>query len=83
MMEQHIVYITNENGSPTEGILAEVAPASQELVDLVLSKPVEDEGRSQFVWVRLQNGDLILGVYPQGDTYFEIEAGVVEDFQRG
>lgn len=29
----------------------------------------DEEGRSQFVWVRLPNGDLILGVFPQGGTY--------------
>jgi hypothetical protein len=27
------------------------------------------DGRSQFQWFRLANGDLILGVFPQGDLY--------------
>ena len=31
------------------------------------------DGRSQFYWFRLSNGDLILGVYPRGDTYFDTE----------
>jgi len=49
-------------------------PASQEAVDLVLAADVEDEdGRSEWLWIRLANGDLILGVMPQGETYFETE----------
>jgi hypothetical protein len=28
-----------------------------------------DDGRSQWCWFRLPNGDLIFGCYPQGDTY--------------
>lgn len=54
--------------------LVYTAPASQECVDLVLSKsPDDDNGRSAWQWIRLPNGDLILGVYPQGETYFEVE----------
>ncbi len=29
--------------------------------------------RSQWVWVRLPNGDLVLGVFPQGDLYERFE----------
>ncbi len=51
-----------------------VHPASQASVDLVLAQSEEGmDGRSNWVWVRLPNGDLVLGVYPQGDTYFEVE----------
>jgi hypothetical protein len=49
-------------------------PASPESVGTVLDASVDDDdGRSQFMWVRLGNGDLILGVFPQGDTYFATE----------
>ena len=49
-------------------------PASQALVDMVLSAPEGDpDGRSEWRWFRLANGDLILGVFPCGDTYFEVE----------
>ncbi len=34
--------------------------------------PDEDDTRSQVLAIRLPNGDLILGFYPQGDTYEEI-----------
>ena len=54
--------------------LVATAPASQEAVDLVLAAPTDgDDGRSEWLWIRLPNGDLILGVYPQGDTYMEVE----------
>jgi hypothetical protein len=29
------------------------------------------DGRSDWRWIRLPNGDLILGVFPQGDTYLQ------------
>lgn len=49
-------------------------PASNESVSYVLAQDVDDEdGRSEWLWVRLANGDLILGVYPQADTYFATE----------
>jgi hypothetical protein len=35
--------------------------------------PEDDDTRSQVLMFRLPNGDLILGFYPQGDTYVEIE----------
>lgn len=58
-----------------ERVIATVHPASSDSVRRVMNAGVGDpDGRSQFMWVRLPNGDLILGVYPQGDTYLECEA---------
>lgn len=49
-------------------------PAKDEDVKHVLSQSEShDDGRSNFIWVRLPNGDLILGVYPQGTTYKDVE----------
>ena len=49
-------------------------PASEEMVTHVLSQSeTSGEGRSPWYWFRLSNGDLILGVYPQGSTYFDTE----------
>lgn len=49
-------------------------PASQTAVDLVIDQdPNDDDGRSEWLWIRLANGDLILGCYPQGETYFAVE----------
>jgi hypothetical protein len=51
-----------------------VKSASQSSMAIVLAAdPESPEGRSQWVWVRLPDGDLILGLYPQGDTYFATE----------
>ena len=47
--------------------------ASDDVARMVLAAPRND-GCSQFYWFRLANGDLILGVYPQGDTYLETES---------
>lgn len=56
------------------GTLACVHPASQASVDLVLAADTESgDGRSPWVWLRLPNGDLILGIFPQGETYFAVE----------
>lgn len=57
-------------------------PASQEAVDLLLSQPINDDGRSEWRWVRLANGDLILGLFPQGEAYFELEGMVAADLKR-
>ena len=72
MAKQHVVE-TLDDDVPSRVIARSVA-ASRELVDLVLSAPVGDDGRSEWRWFRLPNGNLILGVYPRGDTYFDCEA---------
>lgn len=41
-------------------------------VELVINSSLEDHGRSKWCWIRLSNGDLILGTFPQGDMYEEI-----------
>ena len=56
------------------GPIAWCHPASVGSIDLVLGKsPADDDGRSEWLWIRLENGDLILGCFPQGETYFEVE----------
>ena len=48
--------------------------ASPQAVKHVLAADESDpEGRSQWLWCRLPNGDVFLGVFPQGDTYLEHE----------
>lgn len=54
--------------------IAWVHPASKKSVKLVLDATTDGhDGRSNWMWVRLPNGDLILGVYPQGATYETVE----------
>lgn len=51
-----------------------VQDAPDEAVDIVVNATLEtNDGRSQWVWIRLPDGDLVLAVYPQGDTYFATE----------
>lgn len=73
-IEPKVVYVEDDNGRKTDQVLAYIHNASEESVKLVLAETDEDDdGRSQWMWVRLQNGDLILGVFPQGDTYCSCE----------
>jgi hypothetical protein len=70
----HDIYDTDENGKQTTKRLAHTFPASEQAAFTVLMADKDDpEGRSQWMWVRLANGDLILGLYPQGDTYCLVE----------
>lgn len=53
--------------------LARVTPATPEDAQFVLEQSTEgDDGRSEWVWIRLPEGTLALAVFPQGDTYMEI-----------
>jgi hypothetical protein len=55
-------------------IIASIHPASAASIALVAKASESSlDGRSQFMWVRLPNGDLILGVFPQGETYCACE----------
>lgn len=54
--------------------IATIAPADPADVLSVLHAPVETgDGRSDWCWIRLTNGDLFLGVAPQGATYEALE----------
>ena len=53
-----------------------VSDASEESVRTVLAaEPENDWGnaRSQWVWMRFPNGDLVLATFPQDHTYFDTE----------
>lgn len=72
------------NDQPDEPIIATTFPASPAAVRMVLDAPITppdgNDGRSEYVWLRLANGDLILGVWPQGDLYFAVELLVEADY---
>jgi hypothetical protein len=52
-----------------------LTPASDEAVEVMLrADPTNENGRSPWYWLRLPNGDLMLVAFPQGDTYFDVEA---------
>lgn len=73
-VNQRTLFVIDDSGADTEQLLAHVEPAKDEDVRCVLACDEYDfNGRSNWVWVRLQNGELILGCYPQGDTYTKFE----------
>lgn len=61
-------------------------PASPEgAIQVILASAEEENGitRSEWQWIRLANGDLILGVYPQDELYSSIEEIAHKDFLDG
>jgi hypothetical protein len=71
-MTDHYISLTGVDDIVNSSI--HVKPASAESVRTVLAADEDSpDGRSPYVWVRLPNGDLVLGVFPQGDTYFLTE----------
>lgn len=69
-MKAHTIFLLDETGADTDVRIAEVTPAKPEDVAKVINAPTGgSDGRSEWVWIRLQNGDLALAVFPQGDTY--------------
>lgn len=68
--------LQDETGKDTGTVIGQREPAPQEAVELCLAGPIESpkyDGRSRWYWFRLGNGDLILGFYPQGETYMATE----------
>ena len=50
-------------------------PASDQSVQAMLkADPTSMDGRSNWLWFRLPNGDLIFGCFPEGGTYFATAA---------
>lgn len=56
---------------PARIVVANALPESVEAI--IEANELSEDGRSQWVWVRFPNGDLMLGTFPQGETYFEHE----------
>lgn len=76
IVEENLSELMDVDNPPEALCLATVHPADPAVAEWVLSQsadPLNMDGRSEFMWIRLANGDLILGVYPQGETYWECE----------
>lgn len=69
MVVHELIDDSNERG--TEYTIATVTPVKQgTMIDQIIKSPITTgDGRSPWCWVRLSNGDLILGLFPQGETY--------------
>lgn len=75
-MEHRRIYA--EPGESEPNLLAIVGEADSDLAHEIINTVPDDSGdtRSPWLWVRLANGDLILGCFPQGDLYLETERDV-------
>lgn len=40
------------------------------VAEVLAADPDDEDGRSQWLWMRFPNGDLVLATFPQGETYF-------------
>jgi len=73
-MKMHPHVVTSEDQIGPNGSLAITSPARPEDVSKVVLASMDDhDGRSVWVWLRLANDELALGVFPQGDTYEAVE----------
>ena len=70
-----ITYLPDKTGGDTDIEILHSYDASIKDVEFLLNQPITDNGRSKWKWLRLPTGELILGVYPLGDTYEELQHG--------
>lgn len=84
IMKAHNLTSRGSSSDP-EVHLATVFPASTESVLNLLAAPQtkegENDGRSEWVWIRFANGDLVMGIFPQGGVYEMLEGDVEEDYK--
>lgn len=65
-----------------ETFVASSFPVQDDMVPTAfLTMSVSDDTRSGWTWVRLADGDLILGFFPCGGTYEALETVVNDDYQ--
>ena len=77
----HGIFNEDENGKQTVQV-AWVTPAKEADAIELLQMPRHDDGRSDFFWMRMQNGTLLLGVFPQGDNgYIHFSDSGVCDYE--
>lgn len=66
--------------------IAYMCPAAPEAVSYLLALPISTpsrDTRSEWLWIRLADGTLILGFFPQGDEgYFGTEVAQSNDWQK-
>jgi len=68
----------------TPQIIGWSAPMGSEAIKMVLDAPTSgDDGRSEFFYLLLANGDLVVACYPQGDTYMSLDADLAISFDIG
>lgn len=65
--------ITNDTITDDDGKhIATKKLATPEHVGRVITAEVSADGRSEWIWLRLADGTLMLGLFPCGDLYMEV-----------
>lgn len=63
-------YMTKEDATLCPDNIVYVEPASKKAAKMVVKADEETgDGRSEWFWMRMPSGDLLLCTYPQGETY--------------
>lgn len=73
------LHTEDEDGNPDKQIGWYTSAKPEDVIRL-LGSPESDEGRSEWSWLRLQDGTLMLVIFPQGETYMELSDKGVCDF---
>ena len=62
------------DGNPAEAIVSLSDAEPNDVLHVLEADSMANDGhaRSQWVWVRFPNGDLMLATFPQDDTYFAV-----------
>jgi len=67
----------------TQPVIAQTFPASYGLVHNLLIQDMDTgEGRSNFYWIQLANGDVGLVVFPQGEFYESVMDSIAAERER-
>lgn len=70
MPKQRAICALDDSGKVTNNPLCWVVDAEPaDAQRVITAHSTGHDGRSVWMWVRLQNGDLMLATFPQGATY--------------
>ena len=77
MSDHKYIYQDKDVDDSKPALIAITGKADPEMARMVMSQsPGGNDGRSEWLWVRLGNGDLLLACYPQGETYEMTEGDI-------
>jgi hypothetical protein len=73
------IFEEDDDGNKTDHQIACTTDAKPADAAAVIAAPINDDGRSDWQWMRLRDGTLMLVCYPRGDTYMQFsDAGVCD-----
>lgn len=83
-IEPHGLFDQDDQGEQTDRQIAWIEPANRQDVQrfLMLQQDGSGETRSDWFWMRLRDGTLLFGSFPQGDAYLEFSDAGICDWQE-